>query len=140
MALLTKRERETSEVKIYILRRLAADDLSELECREMVGLLKLSRSGFWQNAFITELLCDYGAGERSYPNEVMALLGQSIEAIESAAGDPIATRRLTGKRVKAAIPICDQCGGQLVYVAGDGVRAIVCPVCDPDSSALEESR
>jgi hypothetical protein len=62
MALLTKRE--LSEVKLYILGRLAADDFTDLECREMVGLLKLTRSGFWQNSFVTGLLCDYGAGKR----------------------------------------------------------------------------
>ncbi len=33
---------------------------------------------------------------------------------------------------------CDGCGCSLVHVAGKGVSALVCPVCDADSSALSD--
>ena len=98
MALLTKRD----ELKLYISRRLAEDTLTELECREMVGLLKLARSGFWLNSFVTDLLCDYGAGERTSPQQVILLLAQSIDAIESVGHGSAIYYRLTGKRPEKA--------------------------------------
>jgi hypothetical protein len=98
MSILGLTKRELSEAKIYILRRIAQDDFSELECREMVGLLKLSRSGLWAASLISELLCEYGAGERTTPQQVMVKLAESIDAIEAVAADPSATRRLIGKR------------------------------------------
>jgi hypothetical protein len=100
MALLTKRE--LSEAKLYFMRRLAADDLSELQCREIVGLLKLSRSGHWLSGFVAELLCEYAAGERSTPQQVMVKLAGCIDAIESAS-DAAMARKLTGKRPLAAV-------------------------------------
>ncbi len=33
---------------------------------------------------------------------------------------------------------CNSCGGTLVYVAGPDVTAALCPVCDADSSALDQ--
>lgn len=33
---------------------------------------------------------------------------------------------------------CEDCGSTLTHVVGPNVRAVVCAVCDPDSSALDD--
>ncbi len=76
------------------------------ECEEVVGLLKLTRSGFWQNSFVAQLVCDYGRGERTTPQQVFLLLADCIEAIESTEPGSALARRLAGERIsfKRAFP------------------------------------
>lgn len=50
---------------------------------------------------------------------------------------------LHARRIRAELDwrkeeICNACGVQLVHVAGDGITAKLCPVCDADSPALQE--
>jgi hypothetical protein len=42
-------------------------------------------------------------------------------------------------KAEAGEPVCSSYGGQLIHIAGPGVEAVVCPVCDHDSSALDDS-
>lgn len=42
------------------------------------------------------------------------------------------------KQFRLPDEICSACGGSLAIIAGPDVTAVLCPVCDADSSAFQE--
>lgn len=40
-------------------------------------------------------------------------------------------------QLSALSEVCNDCGAQLVHIGGDGVIALLCPVCDADSALLD---
>ena len=100
MELLTRTERQ--EFKLYLTRRLSNDDLSDLQLRDMVGIVKLLPSGFWAADLVSEIIHEYLSGERNQPAGALTKLAEIIDVIQGAANNPAMLRRLTGKRPEKA--------------------------------------